>query len=235
MSVHLVHRRLGSLVSAAVLALVGVGSLAGRARAEEPTPIVVVVESVGGYGDAGRIRAGITRDLGIPAISLIESMGRPSLGTLQVAIASGGHRAYVNYVPSDGVQFAVMLSVEAGRRADRSGEWLVAPCVSAVRTSDQRRAASNATPELLDPWLAYRVRDDEADTRPQIPSEVLDPFVGDPPRRVRVTVSDYYLGPEVIDPWDQAVQQYQREQAQHLTRPAPRRRGQAPAPRPNPR
>lgn len=218
-------RRLACLSFLLAVCVAEVGG--GVARADG-LPVVVVVEAAGTRIDAARIRAGMAVELGVPIISIIEGMHTETLGTLAIAITDRGRKAAISFMPSDGNRYAVMLEVAVTRNADPLGEWLVAPCASAVRTSNERRAAADPPRELLDPWLASRVLPSSGATGPR---EVIDPWVGTPRRRVRVVVSDFYLGEEIVDPWADAVDDYRDEQAERLTRPAPRR---AIPPRANP-
>lgn len=211
-------RLLSAALSAALFALVGVSSSV-RADATA-TPVVVVVEAAGTAIDVARIRSAMQRELGIPVISILEAINRDTLGTVVVAVTDRGQRAAINFMPSDGVRYAVMLEVRAANRADPRGEWLVAPCVSVVRTSNERRSRNDPPREVLDPWLASRVVPESAGGAPR---EVIDPWVGTPRRRVRVTVSEYYLGEEILDPWADAVTDFREEQVDRLTRPRPSR------------
>lgn len=203
------------------LAFVCLLALAAPVRAQElltpPTsvelPIVVVVEASGTRFDAARIRHAIADQLGQRVASILEAGTSPTLGTLAVAVTERGRHAAINYTPVDGTRFAVMIEVNAETDVDTFGEWLVAPCVSAIRTSAERRAQSTATVEVLDPWLASHASPAR--------SEVIDPWVGTPRRRVRVAVVDYHLGDEIIDPWAAAVDEYHDEEADRLSRPAP--------------
>lgn len=201
-----------------------VASAPARAQHHGMPPVVVVIEAAGTHVDVARVRTAMEGQLGIPVISILESMNRTTLGTLAVAITDRGRHAAINFMPTDGVRYAVMLEVHATSRTDLHGEWLVAPCVSAIRTSNERRAAADPPREVLDPWLASRVIPDSAGGSPR---EVIDPWVGTPRRRVRVTVSEYYLGEEILDPWSDAVTDYRDEQAERLSRPRPT----TPAPR----
>jgi len=198
------------------------------AHAQENTPVVVVIESGDVRVDAARIRSAMQRELGIPVISILEALNRSTYGTVSVALTDRGRRAAIGFLPSDGTRFAVLVEVRATSPTDLHGEWLVAPCASAVRTSMQRRAAAASTPEVIDPWLASHVVDDSGR-----PHEVIDPWVGEPRRQVRVSVDEYYLGDDIIDPWAAAVSNYQAEQAARLARP--RRTRATPAARPNTR
>lgn len=205
---------------------VALGAFGARASAQtDGMAVILVVEAGNTRVDTARIRAGMQEELGIPVLSVLESMNRPTGGMVSVALTENGRRAAIGFLPSDGTRFAVLVEVRATSRTDTHSEWLVAPCVAAVRTSMQRRLAAQATPEVLDPWLASRVLSDSTS-----PREVIDPWVGEPRRRVRVTVDEYYLGDDIIDPWAEAVSQYQAEQAQRLTRP---RRGGTTTRRPN--
>lgn len=222
---------MGSFVRGLVLAFSFVVASAGAASAQRsPDPLVVVIESGDVRIDVVRIRSEIETALELPVVSILEAMNRRTIGTVSVALTERGRRAAVGFMPSDGNRFAVMVEVRATTPTDEHGEWLVAPCVAAVRTSLQRRAAAASSPEVLDPWIASRVQE-TGETR----HEVLDPWVGEPRRRVRVRVEidDYYLGEDIIDPWAEAVSAYRAEQAERLSRP---RRGAAnrrttPAPR----
>ena len=193
------------------------------AQAGEP-PVILVVESGNTRDDAARFRVAMQRELGTPVLSVLEAMNRSTAGMVSVALTENGRRAAIGFLPSDGTRFAVLVEVRATSRTDANSEWLVAPCLAAVRTSMQRRLAAQATPEVLDPWLASRVLGDSS-----APREAIDPWVGEPRPRVRVTVDDYYLGDDIIDPWAEVVSQYQAEQARRLTRP---RRGGTTTPRP---
>lgn len=222
------RRRFLSLPLAFALAC----TLATEARAQESDvpPVVVVIEAAGTNVDAPRVRAAMQEALGIPVISILEAVNRTTLGTLVVAVTHRGRRAAINFMPADGVRYAVMLEVDTRNRTDAYGEWLVAPCVSAIRTSNERRAAADPPREVLDPWLASRVIPDSAGGSPR---EVIDPWVGTPRRRVRVVVSEYYLGEDIIDPWAEAVNDYRDQQVDRLSRPRPRSggsRGSQPSP-----
>lgn len=214
------------LLARVVVACVCVGALCGaQARADDP-PVIVVVESGGSHVDAALIRRGMAAALGVPVVSILEGMQRPNLGVLAVALTARGRRAAISFMPSDGTRYAVMIEVTVEGSADARGEWLIAPCLAAVRTSNERRAVNDPPPELLDPWIASRVFPRASGAAPQ---EVLDPWVGTPRRRARVVVSDFYLGDEILDPWAEAIGVYRGEQAERLGTPSP---GAAVAPRP---
>ena len=192
-----------------------VSALADRAAAQaDAQPLVVVIESGDTRIDVARIRRSMQAELGIPVVSVLEAMNRSTIGTLSVALTERGRRAAIGFLPSDGTRFAVLVEVRAASQTDANGEWLTAPCVAAVRTSMQRRVAAASSPEVLDPWLASRVLGETSG-----PREVIDPWVGEPRRRVRVEVDEYYLGDDIIDPWAEAVSEYQAEQAERLARP----------------
>lgn len=202
------------------------------ASAQNSPPILVVIEANDAQIDAPRVRAGIAEALGVPVASVLELTQVTTRGTLTISVSDRGRRAQVVYMPADGATYAVMVSAIAGPRPDRTGEWLVVPATSVVRTSEERRIARHPTSEILDPWLAVRVLP-ERERRVLIEqrSELLDPFVNVTGQRVEISVSDYYLGPEVIDPWASVVAAQREEEARYLSRPRPaRRRSQAPRP-----
>lgn len=212
------RRRLLILPALAMLAAFSAPRAGAQSNSDDLPPVVVVIEAAGTSVDAARVRVAMQQQLGIPVISILEARNRVTLGTVVVAVTQRGRRAAINFTPSDGVRYAVMLEVDARTRTDPHGEWLVAPCVSAVRTSNERRAAADPPREVLDPWLASRVIPDSAGGSPR---EVIDPWVGTPRRRVRVVVSEYYLGEEILDPWAEAVNEYADQQVDRLTRPRP--------------
>lgn len=221
------------LALAAVPALI---TLLPRPLAAQPAepPILVVIEAGDATIDAPRVRAGISSELGVPVASILELRQVATRGTLSIAVSARGTRAQLVYMPADGPTYAVMITAVAGPRPDRTGEWLVVPALSVVRTSEERRHVRQPTSEILDPWLAVRVLP-EQQRRALIEqrSELLDPFVNVSGRRVEISVSDYYLGPEVIDPWASVVAAQREEEARYLSRPRPARRRPAPAQRPS--
>lgn len=194
--------------------------------------MLVVIEAGDATIDTPRVRAGISARAGVPVASVLELTQVRTRGTLTIAMSQRGRRAQLVYMPVDGPAFAVMITAEAGR-ADRTGEWLVMPAVSVIRTSEERRMARQPTSELLDPWLAVRVLPEEQ--RQALLSqrgELLDPFIGETGLPVDISVSDYFLGPEVIDPWAHVVAAQREEEARYLSRPRPGRRRPQTSPRP---
>src|SRR5690606_38294259 len=120
-------------------------------------------------------------------ISLVDAGAGSARGVLSIAVDGSGRRATLQYRPNNQIDHAVLINVVADESADRAGEWLVAPSVSVVRTSESWVVADHFRSELIDPWLQYRVEPRlAAGDEMHLPPEVLDPFVGTPPRRVRV-------------------------------------------------
>lgn len=218
---------------AAVFALLSALSIvSAQPTPPPPPPVLVVIEAGDATIDSPRVRAGISARAGVPVASVLELTQVRTRGTLTIAMSQRGRRAQLVYMPVDGPVFAVMITAEAGR-PDRTGEWLVMPAVSVIRTSEERRAARQPTSELLDPWLAVRVLPEEQ--RQALLSqrgELLDPFVGVTGLPVDISVSDYFLGPEVIDPWAHVVAAQREEEARYLSRPRPGRRRPQASPRP---
>ncbi len=191
------------------------------ARADGP-PIVVVLEADRVPIRPARFRRSLSEELGVPTVSLVGLEGGEARGTLTVAVARRGRgaAASVHFVPADAPEHAVLIEVETEDEADPSGEWLVMPAAAAIRTADERREAVRFGREVLDPWLEARVRyssDERAET--PIPLEVLDPFAGEAPRAIRVDVDGYYLGPDVLDPWEELRAPQREERGEGLSTP----------------
>ncbi len=185
--------------------------------------VVVVVESADPHVDAARIRARLSAELGVPVLSLFDAGAERARGVLSVAVDRTGRNASVQYRPNGRIDRAVLVNAVADGSADAAGEWIATPALSLIRTSESWLASEAFATELLDPWLQYRVEPQLAswdDMR--LPPEVLDPFVGTPPRRVRVTISELYLGDEVLDPWAAAERRVAVEAGARLSRPRPR-------------
>jgi len=190
------------------------------ARADPPPPIVVVVESQDPRIDAAQIRAGLTRALHIPMVSVSDRRARRARGALSFSIERGGRRAHVYFMPTENGDVAVSLVVDAGPGADRAGRWLVEHGVAAIRTSIQRTMAMTIGDDVIDPWVSERLPALTAYTGPSsfmLPSEVIDPFADRPPPPPSPEASPYELGADVLDPWRSAT----REHGDGLSAPRP--------------
>lgn len=188
-------------------------------RADDPPGIALVLEAGGTRIDPERVRAGLSHELGLPVISILESPRRPTIGVLAVAITERGRRAAIRFLPNDGVRYAVMLDVRGSGRIDPLGTWLVTPCASTVRTSRERRAAQEPTQETLDPWIAAHAVPDAGDGH-----VTLNPWEGTPRAAPRLWVTDVRVAEEVENPWADALTRYREEQAQRVAPSAGRRR-----------
>jgi hypothetical protein len=185
-------------------------------------PVVVVVESADPHVDGATIRSRLAARLGVPVLSLFDPGAGSARGVLSVAVDRSGRHASVQYRPSGRIDRAMLVDVEADAAADAAGEWIVTPALSLIRTSESWLAAQAFATELLDPWLQARVEPERTASAMQLPPDVIDPFVGTPPRRVRVTVSELYLGDDVIDPWAAVEARVTSEAGERLSRPRPR-------------
>jgi hypothetical protein len=100
------------------------------------------------------------------------------------------------------VHDAVLVTVQAGPRADPAGRWLVDPALAVIRQSFELAARAELGAEVIDPWITVHL---PPALRPEgpyvIPDDIVDPFVDLAPDQRIVSVSDYRLGPEVVDPW----------------------------------
>lgn len=197
-------------------------SIVPSARADGPA-VVVAIEASGTRADAVRIRAGIAEALGISAVSTLDARRQPTLGVLSIAITERGRRAAIHFLPTDGLTYAAMVDVRAEGRADPIGLWLVEPCASVVRTSNERRAASEPAPDVVDPWITRHTIPASAGGEPRAS---VNPWAGSARPATRVWVTEYYVADEVEDPWAQAADRYRAEQAERVRPPrnrAPRR------------
>jgi hypothetical protein len=184
-----------------------------RADATDERALVVVIEGTDQRVDVGRLRIEIGAALDLPVVSMLESSAREPTGMLAVAITEHGRRAAIQFIPADGRRYATMIDVRATGPQRTDGSWLIAPCTSIVRTSNERRAADASEP-ALDPWIANH----------SIPvGATVDPWAGLPRSASRVWVTDYYVADEIENPWAQAVTRLRDEEELRASRPSRRR------------
>ncbi|MBC7172904.1 MAG: hypothetical protein H5U40_10770 [Polyangiaceae bacterium] len=172
-----------------LLALTVPGS--GVKAQEAGAPIIVVVESASPRYSAGSLRRALSEYLDVRAVSLLDAAASSARGTLSIAVEPSGRRASIEFRSRLRPDSAAQVTVEAAERAALDTEWLVSAAVALMQAGEQRTILS----EILDPWGL-------GGARPmRLPSEVLDPFTGTMPERVRLTSTDFSLADEILDPW----------------------------------
>lgn len=212
------YRPLALLALCAAFASSAVPTARADVSTDAPA-VVVVLEASGTRIDAARLRRDLEDELGIPAISILEASRRPNVGVLAIAVTERGRRAAIQFLPTDGLRYAIMVDVRARGRLDAHGHWLVAPCASVVRSSNERRAAQEPARDHLDPWIATHGIPASAGGEPR---HSIDPWYGLPRTAVRVWVTDVHVAEEVEDPWADAVSRYREEQQRRVAPASPR-------------
>lgn len=196
------------------LAILTLECATASAQTVDPPAIVAVIEGGRGIVDPDLVRTRVGTALGVPVVSMIEA-GPTGHALLAIAVTHGGRRAAIRYVPADGVRYAVLVDIGIRGRRDGRGAWLVEACVSAVRTSEARRASTSPGPDIVDPWVASHLAREDAHSRADV-----DPWEGLPRLAPGVWVLDYFVGDDVEDPWARAVETYRSERGRESpTRP----------------